>query len=224
MKDLYQVLGLEKGATLSQIKSAYRQLSGLYHPDRVAGMENKFQEVKHAYEVLSNENRRDRYDRTGRDDDIKVTPKVIQSMVEQTMLVVLTAERPDGSTDDPTWEDIRKKILESLATPRRELTQNIKREQKKLTRLDNLAKRFKSKTDADPVGDALAAHRVRIVTEIHKLQDGLELNHKMDEVFRSYDYEIGECVGEENGDETGGTIQPRPHRRLSGPRFLSDLR
>lgn len=215
---LYEILGLKASATLPQIKAAYRQLSGKYHPDRVPGMENKFQEVKHAYEVLSNEDRRARYDRTGRHDDVKVTPQVVQNMVEQTVVAMINAERPDGTTDDPTWENVRDKVVKTILNGRRETQANLKRENKKLARLDNIAKRFKSKTDADPVGDAFAAQRRRIEAEIHKWQDGLELSFKVEEVFNSYDYEIGECVGEEVGTKPEGQNSPAPTRRLGGPR------
>ena len=67
-RDYYEVLGLEKGADAEQIKKAYRKLAGKYHPDRNPGdkqAEEKFKELGEAYEVLSDEEKRSRYDQFG---------------------------------------------------------------------------------------------------------------------------------------------------------------
>lgn len=215
--DLYAMLELDFGAPEIKVKAAYRRLAAQYHPDKVPGMENKFQDIQTAYKILTNSDRRERYHRTGRYDDIKVTPRVIQDMVEKIMLGVILAETPDGFTDDPTWEDIRKKILNTIREGRREVQKNLNSARKKLKRLDNLAKRFKSKTDADPVGDAFAAHRRRLLTDVYKFEDGLELNYKTEEVFEQYDYQIGDV-----GPEPEGQFSPGPTARLRGPLFLTD--
>ena len=67
-RDYYEVLGLEKGADAEQIKKAYRKLAGKYHPDRNPGdkqAEEKFKELGEAYEVLSDDEKRSRYDQFG---------------------------------------------------------------------------------------------------------------------------------------------------------------
>ena len=67
-RDYYEVLGVAKDATADQIKSAYRKLAMKYHPDRNPDnpeAKEKFTEVSEAYEVLSNPEKRQRYDQFG---------------------------------------------------------------------------------------------------------------------------------------------------------------
>jgi molecular chaperone DnaJ len=66
-RDYYEILGIEKGASAQQIKSAYRKLAKQFHPDRnkEAGAESKFKEMQEAYEVLSDDHKRTAYDKYG---------------------------------------------------------------------------------------------------------------------------------------------------------------
>ena len=69
-RDYYEVLGLGKQAGADEIKSAYRKLALQYHPDRNPDnkeAEEKFKEATEAFEVLSDDNKRARYDRFGHD-------------------------------------------------------------------------------------------------------------------------------------------------------------
>ena len=67
-RDYYEVLGVEKGASAEEIKKAYRKSAMKYHPDRNPGdkaAEEKFKELGEAYEVLSDADKRARYDQFG---------------------------------------------------------------------------------------------------------------------------------------------------------------
>lgn len=66
-RDYYEVLGVSRSATPEDIKRAYRQAALKYHPDRnkEPGAEDKFKEAAEAYEVLSDAEKRQRYDRFG---------------------------------------------------------------------------------------------------------------------------------------------------------------
>ena len=65
MKDYYQILGINKGASEEEIKKAYRKLAHQYHPDK-GGDEKKFKEINEAYQILSSKEKREQYDRFGR--------------------------------------------------------------------------------------------------------------------------------------------------------------
>jgi molecular chaperone DnaJ len=69
MTNLYEVLGVPKNAPADEIKKAYRKLAREYHPDKNPGdarAEERFKEVQHAYDILSDADKRKQYDAFGR--------------------------------------------------------------------------------------------------------------------------------------------------------------
>ena len=61
-RDYYDVLGINKSASPQDIKSAYRKLAVKYHPDKNSSTNELFVIIKNAYDVLSDQRSRDRYD------------------------------------------------------------------------------------------------------------------------------------------------------------------
>lgn len=64
-RDYYEVLGVGKSASQDEIKKAYRKAAVKFHPDKEGGDEEKFKEASEAYEVLSNPDKKQRYDQFG---------------------------------------------------------------------------------------------------------------------------------------------------------------
>ena len=67
-RDYYEVLGVDRGASADEIKKAYRKAALKYHPDKNPGdkeAEEKFKEAAEAYDVLSNPDKKARYDQFG---------------------------------------------------------------------------------------------------------------------------------------------------------------
>jgi len=66
VKDYYQILGISREASPDEIKKAYYKLAHKYHPDKDGGDEKKMKEINEAYQVLSDKEKKDQYDRFGR--------------------------------------------------------------------------------------------------------------------------------------------------------------
>ena len=67
-RDCYEVLGVSRSATEKEVKKAYKRLAMKYHPDRTKGdvaLEEKFKEVKEAYEILNDPNKKAAFDQYG---------------------------------------------------------------------------------------------------------------------------------------------------------------
>jgi len=82
MRDLYEVLGVARTATQDEIKKAYRRLARRYHPDVNPGkkdVEKRFREVQEAYAVLSDEEKRQQYDRFGTVDEQEIAARHARS-------------------------------------------------------------------------------------------------------------------------------------------------
>lgn len=66
-QNLYEILGVKKDATIKEIKDAYRKKSIENHPDKEGGSVEKMAAINHAKDILTDEAKRERYDRTGSD-------------------------------------------------------------------------------------------------------------------------------------------------------------
>jgi molecular chaperone DnaJ len=67
-KDYYEILGVNKSASKEEIKKAFHKLAHTHHPDKNGGDDKKFKEVNEAYQILSDDKKRESYDRFGNPD------------------------------------------------------------------------------------------------------------------------------------------------------------
>lgn len=211
----YEILGVPSNADDKQIKAAYRQRSKETHPDKVKTGEisiNQFRAVQLSYEILKDPVRRRRYDTTGRLDSSPVTPERIIGFIKATMHQVVEAARKDGSTDDPTRDNVRDGILMALLNSRSEVKNLRHHTYRKMERTQRLLERFKPNKGDDPVGDALRSERKRLQEEMDGHDDALELSVEVERIFRTYGYEVG--PGPEGHS-------PGPTARRNGPLRLS---
>lgn len=64
-KDYYKILGVSRNVSKEEIKRSYRELAQKYHPDKKGGDEKRFKEINEAYQVLSDDSKRQQYDQFG---------------------------------------------------------------------------------------------------------------------------------------------------------------
>ncbi len=90
-KDYYEILGIDKKASKSDIKKAYRKLALKYHPDKNPDKESeeKFKEISEAYAVLNDDEKRQLYDMYGHSGIDQNSPKKIY--LEEQILVIYSA-------------------------------------------------------------------------------------------------------------------------------------
>lgn len=218
----YEVLGVAKDAQLKTIKAAYRKLSSTQHPD-AGGKREDFERSKLAFDILSDPDRRKRYDTSGRTDETAATPARIKLFIQETMRSVVAAARPDGSSDDPVFENIKDKIILTIHGARVTIKQQIFTAQRKVERAQRMIERFKFKGEGeDLVGDALRVEKANWEKELKTHQDAMELSQEAERVLLTYNYQVG--PGPEGHYAPGPTIHrsgaavpPAIARRLQGP-------
>ena len=101
MKDLYELLEVDKKATKEEIKLAYKRLVKLYHPDLVSGKEKEFKAIKEAYNVLSDERRRQTYDITGSTTELteKIKVEYFKAIFDSLIVDVITESQVQTLSD-----------------------------------------------------------------------------------------------------------------------------
>lgn len=178
----YELLGIDKKATTAEVRSAYRKLSKIMHPDR-GGDPEKFRELKEAHDILSDKDRRKRYDRTGRTAPSSVTPARVKAFLAELINSVVNAKTQSGRIDDVTRENIQMKIVMSLNSSQMRAQQARTDIECRLIRAKELIDRFIPMGKDDPIGELLRAERSRIVEELNSLDDEIEIARMAIKIF-----------------------------------------
>lgn len=105
MENLYETLGVNRTATLEEIKKAFKDKAKKLHPDKPGGDKAKFQEIQRAYEVLSDAGRRDRYDKTGEVEERDERQEMVHFMMAH---MFVTAVSKAGSEEYKEKDIIKK--------------------------------------------------------------------------------------------------------------------
>lgn len=147
--DLYAELGVARDAAEAALKKAYRKRSKETHPDTAAGSEEAFRRVKTAYDVLSDPEKRTKYDNTGQFDDD--TPDNLRAaalgVIEATVAAVVNPFFMGGMNpnDDPRQLDLvgamRDKITQQIVEGRNGITMALG----SIEALRDIGRRFEGK-------------------------------------------------------------------------------
>lgn len=183
--NLYKLLGVKKNATTAQIRKAFRTLSKSCHPDMEGGDAEKFKLLSMAHEVLTNPERRERYDKTGRSDPSPVTDERIKLFLKSNLKEIIQNR---FSID---YMDVRGQIILNVE---RGLSQARGQEQELLRlmeRTKNMGKRFKKKSkSSNLVQQVLDGEIAQMEGELHNVRNAIELAEASIEALKDYNYEV----------------------------------
>ena len=183
MSNLYECLGVPKGATDEEIKKAYRKKSMILHPDRDGGNNEAFSAMKKAYEVLSDKQGRAHYDETGEVKDNHKSEDVIRNELMKIFTMVLDTEE---NIDHIDVIAIGVRVInQNIVNVSREIKKNegfIKRTAKAMNRM-------KIKSGKANLFDSLLEQRTNELTRnIERLKVVIETHEKIKAELEEYEY------------------------------------
>lgn len=217
---LYQVLGVEETATAEDIKAAWKRKAKTLHPDVSQEDATAFNRAKHAYDTLSDPERRQRYDETGDSREHRRVPNKERAMV----LVLLTQIIEgiifaDGADDELEVTDVPTKVLENLEIIRLEYGERRRVLAKKMKRANTLMKRLRPPEEGDEGPSPLLSVLSGGLAKLSEEQEALDLSERVhDEAARIWG-EHGYTFDPTRADDFFEQLMrsgQRPHVRLGG--------
>lgn len=182
MKNLYEDLGVASGATKDAIKKAYRRKAQKSHPDK-GGNQEEFQMVKHAYEILSDDARRARYDECGDES----APQEMESQA-MTSIAALVMQCIDKS--DVKYEDIIAKVRRMIDGNITEMKKTKIQITARITKLEGFSKRLKTSADENKIA-AFALHESQQMKGmLQNADDQISVLNEMLDILKSYEYRV----------------------------------
>ena len=185
VRDLYQVLGVERGSAAPEIQKAYRQRAKTAHPDSGGSVE-AFSELGLAYAILSDPERRARYDRTGEADPPRPDNRDGNAVevIAQKLGLILHAEQ------DVTSLDVASLLEETIRADIEEHNIKIAGLARGIERAAKLRQRVKRKANghANALAGVLDWHEVSMRTQIKAHERALgSMEHAL-EILKDYSF------------------------------------
>lgn len=156
--DLYAVLGISRHASAAEIKSAYRGLSKREHPDK-GGSSERFHAIKKAYDILSDPDRRQRYDATGIIEDVEPdnSMNAVLGLISEAftaMMIASVSQKKNLKT-----MDLCGLLTAVLEEKRRMLREQIDQQKLGVAKMIAITGRFERRTKDKPnvLGDMVSA-------------------------------------------------------------------
>ncbi len=167
MRSLYEILGVERDASITEIEKAGRERLHETHPDK-AGIERRaeFDEAKRAYDTLRDPEARAAYDR-GEGVAINEAESRAIALVSGAVEAILNNDHPALEGADPI-----EVISQALGMSKDETLVKADKERRKLAKVENYLRRVKLKKagDQDVLGAVLRAKRRKATSELHKFE------------------------------------------------------
>ena len=189
MEDLYGILDVPKDASTSDIKRAYKKMSMQHHPDRNNNSElskDAMVDINMAYDVLSNPERREQYDRTG---DGSVKPRVETiAMNELSKLFAFIVEQ----CQDLESTNIILEMIKTTNHNMRSFKGDIQKHQINISKYEKAKTRIVRKSGENMLSAVLAEKINASTIGIANLEINVDVSKSMLEMIDSYEYNFTE--------------------------------
>lgn len=180
---LYDTLGVEPQAPPEKIKRAYRKKAQKHHPDKEGGNTEAFRAIQLAYEVLGDEERRRRYDETGRADALPDLEREARETLRTLFLAVI-------DRIDIDHNDVLQAVREHLQRGEEVLRAEKHKLEKTVAKRERVLKKLKRKGEGALLEDAVSAV---IQADKAKLEDFVRherIAERVRELLEPYSYEF----------------------------------
>lgn len=197
----YKVLGIDKDASTLKVRKAFRSLSKIHHPDK-GGDPRKFHELSLAHEILSDRDRRERYDRTGRLEASRITPERVKQFLRGTLQGAL------NSRDNLETVDIKQRVIESIQAGKGQAQMQRGQFENRIKRAEKMSQRLVKKEQTESLMHQILRSEIDdMLKEIEKIDDAVELADEAIKAFEDYDYKVDPAP--EGPFGTGPTVNHR---------------
>lgn len=185
MKDLYEVLDVNKTASQEEIKSAFVKKAKENHPDKNIGKEEDFAGkmavINEAYNVLSDPTSRDRYDKTGQKKEVPFDIK-FKALINNMLGSIL--EQVD--VDFSNVVEIFKDTVDTIVLDNENALKDL---EKKLRKAENIKKRLSTTKDTN-VMEVIEFHIYEFNKKIRTAKDDIEFFNTAQTVLSDYNYDF----------------------------------
>lgn len=188
--DLYEIIGVAKSASKQQIKKAYRKKANIHHPDK-GGDPAKFKALVLAYNILYDDDKRDRYDKGETAEDISKTEltesQKIINLVTQLFCQVV-------SNHDPQYENVPQIISKHITSTMTEIDKLIHIEEVKIGRFEKAIARIKTSSDENVFVAAAKTQINNFNAQIERLKKELKTGEGAKKFLEAYSYDVDEQI------------------------------
>jgi curved DNA-binding protein CbpA len=185
---LYEILGVKPDASQDEIKKAFRIKAMKTHPDRPEGDEELFKRVQRAYDVLSDPEKRKRYDETGDDGSSNAN-----SFEEQVRIELVSLAAVVMHSIDEVSEDLLVCMQQEISRRREQNTVNIQSVKAQLKKIEKVLKRLSHKDgSSSPIAMMMEGYKDKFTQSVHQYEHAFKLLSAMEKELKGYAYEAPE--------------------------------
>jgi curved DNA-binding protein CbpA len=192
VSDLYALLGIERTATADEVKAAYRRAAMEHHPDRNPGDDEaikRFQQVKLAYEILSDDEKRATYDATGRIPEAGKDPEA--AMREDAIAIFMEAMNQAGPV--PSQRDMISIMEIIIAGKQNTLRHSLQQTRSQIAGMEKVKGRFKRRPDAsgpNVISGFIEGNIASMNAQCARFEEMIEHGNKLLEYIETYTFDV----------------------------------